>query len=58
MSDQRPAPGTRLKILLVEDSPRMQEILTESLQTVPSLELADVAEGGGRGQLAGERKVP
>ena len=35
----------------------MQEILTESLQTVPSLELSGVAEGGGRGQLAGERKV-
>src|SRR5665213_3154494 len=42
MSDQRPAPGTRRKLLIVEDSPRVQEILTESLQTVPGLELAGV----------------
>ena len=42
MSDQRPAPGTRLKILLVEASTCIQEILTEFLQTVPGLELAGV----------------
>jgi DNA-binding NarL/FixJ family response regulator len=42
MSDQ-PAAAPGLKLLLVEDSPRLQAILAESVQAVPGLELAGVA---------------
>ena len=44
MFNHCPTPRPRLKALLVEDSPRMREILTESLENVPGLEVAGVAE--------------
>ena len=43
MQDQGPARHTR-KVLIVEDSLRMQEILTWSVQTAPGLELAAVVD--------------
>ena len=38
------APGTRVKLLLVEDSKPMQEILTEIIQTMAGVELVGVAK--------------
>jgi DNA-binding NarL/FixJ family response regulator len=42
MSDSRPAHGPRLKLLLVEDSRQMQDVLTQSVHAVPGLELVGV----------------
>jgi len=44
MPHPRPAPGQPLKLLLVEDSRYMQEVLTEALRSLPRLDLAGVAE--------------
>ena len=39
-----PAPRATLRAMLVEDSPTMQELLIDSLATVPGLEIVGVAE--------------
>jgi DNA-binding NarL/FixJ family response regulator len=44
VTNQRSTPGARLKILLVEDSLGILRILTELIETVPTLELVAVAD--------------
>ena len=44
MFHPRPTPGKRLKLLLVEDSRHMQEVLTDAVRSMSRLELAGVAE--------------
>jgi DNA-binding NarL/FixJ family response regulator len=44
MPAQPPAPGSRVKLLLVEDSPRLQTVLTNVLGEFPGVELVGVVD--------------